>query len=969
MCPYTRTVLAKLTAEAKISVEQGDPDALVTMCRDLLPWIGVEQVDHALGKVLRLLLRHGHPGMISKIEEDAFGADRLLSGWNPENASAAYLDWKYRQVFGIGGDPDLAQAKALLVAAEALWSHVDEPTRWAYGLYVKLATAHGALGNVQALRDLGENLLAGPLTHERQQGGLLRVIKQLQRLCAASEIEILFEQVLERREHNSALVEAALTAIASLQAVAQRLSDYERLGRLLSRAVEWLEPHGRPLADGRLIKALLRCGEFHQLHRLVPQLLARADEIDVRAILLLVLEQLQRYDVLGEAGRHIERVYELDSGDPKAAMLFGRYLAEQNASNAKIESVFERLRVDAPHYNDAVLWRAQRHYRLVEHTKLLSWLASHPLHDPGKAEPLLNRVYAASERLPFPETVNPADSDRLGLDALGFLAPVLAPLLPVINGDLSPAAEPPLKELRNTLLNVQLVVLKATQSSPNVPLSDYLDIGRELFRVVSKFNYVAAEGFRRRNLDLTPWGGVQHDRVRAIYEMLHQVIMQLSKRVIEAGLEDHPISDVRQLCQAAAMHLRSAIAVGAEENSNVLLHAMHARGVAVPIVLQLLERSALQQGDLRTAEQFVAGQVRTEGQFYGIELFHTWAQKEAYQSKVLVEQAPCEGTFKYIDRHGTFHTAPHEVPGTRVELVHAPGLRIRDIELLVGSRGTIARPHSIHGRDHNGYPRVSSVRFNYGRGGCRLGAANDRLHVEEPVIVLGNMDAPYWRNYYHWMLLILTRVAVLLDRGLFENRRLLVPIELSEWMMTSLELSGLPQERMFRYSGEQEVLVDDAWVVGSVEYAAAALMEPLQRRLWLAANVDPQAIGERAIWLSRREEPQRYLANMVNPGTLGLLDQVRLCAGAKIIAGPEGSSFTNLLFARPGTRVLTLMVAGGGGDYETWLDMCVMGGLPQQWVFGRQDPRKAWWGFHYEPYEVDFAVVERELHRLMSETR
>ena len=198
--------------------------------------------------------------------------------------------------------------------------------------------------------------------------------------------------------------------------------------------------------------------------------------------------------------------------------------------------------------------------------------------------------------------------------------------------------------------------------------------------------------------------------------------------------------------------------------------------------------------------------------------------------------------------------------------------------------------------------------------------------------------------------------------------------------MTSLELIGLPAERMLRYSGNQEVLVDNAWVVSSVEYAAAALMKPLQRRLWAAAGVDPHGEGSRAVWLSRRQEPQRYLANtdaiealarhlgfdVVNPGTLSLLDQVRLCAGAKIIAGPDGANFTNLLFARPGTRVLTLMVAGGGADLETWLDMCVMGDLPQRWIFGREDPRKAWWGFHEEPYEVDMAVLERELRKLMA---
>ena len=503
------------------------------------------------------------------------------------------------------------------------------------------------------------------------------------------------------------------------------------------------------------------------------------------------------------------------------------------------------------------------------------------------------------------------------------------------------------------------------------------------FMSPKNFSYLVAGGLELQwtNPDLTQWGRPQHGRVQAIYETLHRVAMHLSKHAIEAALKDAPLSDVRHLCQLAEIHIQSAFVLGQPETSEVVLQALYARHVAPALMLRLLERCALQRGDLQTAEQRVAGQTTEVGQIFAIEPFDTWVQMEAMQSKMLVEQEPWKGTFEYINSQGTLHTAPHEVPGTRIELVHVQALRIRDIELLIGSRGTIAMPHPTHGRDLYGYPRESLIRLNYGRRGCRLGPAKDRLHVQEPVIALANMDAPYWRNYYHWMLFILTRVAVLLDRGVFEHRRLLVPVELSEWMMTSLELIGLPAERILRYGGDQEVLVDDAWVVGSVEYAAAALMKPLQRRLWAAADVDPHGEGSRAVWLSRRQEPQRYLANtdaieslarhlgfdVVNPGTLSLLDQVRLCAGAKIIAGPEGSNFTNLLFARPGTRVLTLMVAGGGGDYETWLDMCVMGDLPQQWIFGREDPRKAWWDFHEEPYEVEMHVLERELHRLMAE--
>ena len=97
--------------------------------------------------------------MIAEIEAEAFAVDRMLTGWNPENASATYLNWKYRQVFIPDRDPDLAQATLLVTAYQAPLPDLDEATRLQHGLYVKLTTAHAVLGNVQTLRELGERLL------------------------------------------------------------------------------------------------------------------------------------------------------------------------------------------------------------------------------------------------------------------------------------------------------------------------------------------------------------------------------------------------------------------------------------------------------------------------------------------------------------------------------------------------------------------------------------------------------------------------------------------------------------------------------------------------------------------------------------------------------------------------------------------------------------------------------------------
>jgi len=981
MLPSPITDLKMVIYNAKRCVQRGEPDAIAAMCRPLLPWAGRADVDRALGVLLKLLLRHASAMSIAEIEAEAFSLDRLRQGWNPQDASIAYLSWKGRQAFEPEGDPDIAQARVLVAAGQALWPHLDEPTRLLHGLYVKLATAHAALGQVQSLRELGEGLLAGPLNDERQQAALVRVFKHLQRLRAAAEIECVLERLLACPGHGPWRVEAALTAVAALRAFAQNLSDHQRLARVLGLVLQWLQRAGNGLCDTRLVTALIRCAEFARLHELLPHLMDNVEDAAARSALLSALEALFRYELLGDAGQYIERVYRQDPGDPRAALVLGQFLLQQGVSHTEIAPLFEAIRPDAPQHDKAIIWIARRHYGMAEYDQVIRWLATHPLHEPDKARSLLNRLRAARDRPSLPYSVDAADGERLNLNAVGPLAPLLMPLVQALNGDLSHSAQPPVEELRSHLHGVVLAVAKATEFACGLAPVDCLNAARNLVRAAEYYLRETALTHRATPTVLGPqYGALDIARVMELFEALHRVAIQLSQCGIEAALHDAPLADVQHLCQLAELHIQSALVFNETQASEGLLQALRTRQVAPALVQRLLERCALQRGDLRAAAALVAGQTGMAGEIFRLESFDSWARTEAVRSEVLVNQEPWKGTFEYLDSQGTLHQAPHEVPATRVDLLNVPGLRVRDTEVLIGPKGSIPRPHPWHFRDAYpyGYPRPSSIRLNYGQGGCRLRSASDRLHVHEPVVALVNMDGPYWRNYYHWMLPILTRVAVLLDRGVFEHRRLLVPVELSGWMTASLELAGLPEERMLRYRAEQEVLADDAMVLGPVEFAAAPLVRSLQRRLWAAAGVDSKSREpQRPVWLSRRHQHRRYLANsdaieamaqrlgfeVVVPESLSLVDQVRLCAHASAIAGPEGANLTNLMFARPGTRVLGLVPENN--NYPTFVDLCAVADLPQRWIFGRTDPRKSWWGGYHEPFEVDMAVLERELQWLV----
>jgi hypothetical protein len=972
--------------EAKTALERGKPEDLVALCRKLLPWTGQGEVDCKLGAMLRQLLRHDSPASIAEIERDVFTVERLATGWNPANASIAYVDWKYRHLLASRDMPDHSQFKMLLATINAIWPHLDAVARVDNRLYAMCATVHGVLGDVVSLQQLGEELLAMPSRNRNQEAALARTIVSLHRLGAVAEIEGLLGKLLNDGKACHALVEAALTAISALQSSAKTLADYKRLMPFLHRMVDLTHQGAVELiSDPRLVKALIRSAAFDDLHRILPSLLACIEEPENKSMTLMVLEQLERHDVLDDSGRFVQQIYEKDPGDPKAAILLGRYLESQHVPSNDIEVVFDALRPTSPGYEDAVLWRAQLHYRSVKHAELLHWLELHPSVRHEGISLLLNRVHAAINRDPFPTNVAPGDADRLCIAEIGMLAPMLQPLAEILNGDLSHAGQFPLSELHVRLTDILAAVERAVAGANDMPVSDCLRTGMELRRAAATLEYIAgvhsvnpSADLLRRGLDLPQCGGPDHKRVCLLFETCHRLVMKVCRHAINAVFRGALLSDVRHVCRLISMHVLSEAALYASGESESLLHQLHAKGVARRLVVKLRERCALERGDVSRAAEWANEELPIPGRFYRLEAFDAWRDIERKHFRVLCDQKSRIGTFEFINPQGLFYAVPHEVPGTRIEMTCVSNLRIRDAELLIGSRGTIARPRHTHLRDLYGYPRRSPIRLNHGHGGCRLRESLSHLRVQEPAIVLANMDALYWQNYYHWMLLILTRVAALLEQGELQKHRLLLPIELLPWMKNSLSLVGLPADRVIPYTTAQEVTVDEAWIIGPVEYASAELMSSLRRRLWDVAGVDPVAAGSRAVWLSRREEPQRYLVDtrhleelarrkgfeVINPGTLSLVDQVRLCASAKVIAGPEGSSFTNLMFARPGVQVLTLMVAGG--DYETWLDMCIMGDLQQRWIFGRADPRTAWWASHHEPFEVDFDVVDRELDRLIS---
>lgn len=232
------------------------------------------------------------------------------------------------------------------------------------------------------------------------------------------------------------------------------------------------------------------------------------------------------------------------------------------------------------------------------------------------------------------------------------------------------------------------------------------------------------------------------------------------------------------------------------------------------------------------------------------------------------------------------------------------------------------------------------------------------------------------RNYYHWMLECLARAAGASAETLDGVRRVLVPMPRSEFHLASIAYSGLAAGRSLRYVAPSETLraseVIAPWSVTGYHRPHPCIVPFFQRMRDAAPRRDET--WPKLLYIDRRGGDQRPLVNedelvaaLVARGfvpvrleTHPLADQIALFANAEMIVAPHGAGLTNLIFARPGTKVLELLMDG-------WVNWCfrhiaALFALRYDCILGRQRDDSGW--VHARPWSVSIfhvlAAVERE---------
>jgi len=333
------------------------------------------------------------------------------------------------------------------------------------------------------------------------------------------------------------------------------------------------------------------------------------------------------------------------------------------------------------------------------------------------------------------------------------------------------------------------------------------------------------------------------------------------------------------------------------------------------------------------------------------------------------------------------HEFPHlavarmdERPAPRVEHSHTSMCLLRDA-LVIGESFLPAAPDGIVFTERcvlsplklSLYSRVRQIDMLRMVGDSGLwSAASPTDRYAGPHVLVGNHE-----NIGHWLISFFSRLRLLEEMPGLRDATIVVGEDARPLHLECLRRAGFDDSRVLRLPRGRYAAFDELWVPSflcgissqDVLYWNPAALEFVRRRLGAA----PPAGGTRRIYLSRRgvrwrklqneDEVAQALARLgfeeVDPGTLGLAQQIELAAQAAAIVGVFGAGMNFHLFAAEGVPVIQLQP-------QERMRMDIHAPLTRalRQPFGRVAGRIA--GNHPDPLKSDFAVPVDKLVEVVS---
>jgi len=213
----------------------------------------------------------------------------------------------------------------------------------------------------------------------------------------------------------------------------------------------------------------------------------------------------------------------------------------------------------------------------------------------------------------------------------------------------------------------------------------------------------------------------------------------------------------------------------------------------------------------------------------------------------------------------------------------------------------------------------------------RLLKKGRNLNNENPLFFKGKLaviSSPGSENWYHWLLQILPRLMILKESKV-EYDRIYINNLQYPWQKESLQFIikylNIPEDKLLVVNGDC-VIQAEILIVPSVPFIPVKndilplWMKTFLNTVFLNKEIDTKIHFPDKFYISRKKANLRRIKNedelisylkdkgfqIISLEELSPTTQAMLFNTAKVIIGPHGSGFSNLIFTKPGTKVIEI---------------------------------------------------------------
>jgi tetratricopeptide (TPR) repeat protein len=207
-------------------------------------------------------------------------------------------------------------------------------------------------------------------------------------------------------------------------------------------------------------------------------------------------------------------------------------------------------------------------------------------------------------------------------------------------------------------------------------------------------------------------------------------------------------------------------------------------------------------------------------------------------------------------------------------------------------------------------------------------------HIPTPLKLEGTvayLSVQFGLVYYHWMLDLLPRIAVLWQQGLHRNiDYFIVNRHQTAYEKETLEMFGVPKNQILESLQSPHIKASRLVIPSRIRESvtpARWVIESLRK--YFLSDWSESSSASYRIYISRTQAKKRkmineeiiidllkqYEFNIVHFEQMSVREQANCMAAAEVVIAPHGSGLTNLVFCQPGTKVIEILS-------PSWLNSC-----------------------------------------------